>query len=77
MNSGRARNQNELSIRNRNIYEERKAGAMVVELADKYQLSIPRIHRICNQEKLKELEEINVNLENELNACKNILRYKK
>jgi len=70
-------NQNELSIRNRSIYEERVGGAMVIELSDKYGLSIPRIHRICQQEELKELRETNIRLENRVNSCENILQHKR
>lgn len=70
-------NQNELAIRNRKIYEAREGGAMVIDLAKQYGLSIPRIHRICTQEEVKDLRERNVQLENELNSCKNILRHKK
>ena len=69
-------NQNELSKRNREIFEEREGGAMVVELSEKYGLSIPRIHRICQQEELKDLREKNVLLENAVNSCKNILKHK-
>lgn len=70
-------NQNELGARNRKIFEERENGAMVVELAQQYGLSIPRIHRICQQEEVKDLRERNVLLENQVNSCQNILRHKK
>lgn len=70
-------NQNELTKRNKEIYEQRKEGAMVIELSEQYGLSIPRIHRICIQEEVKELRERNVLLENKANSCENILRYKK
>lgn len=70
-------NQNEMAVRNRNIYEARQAGAMIIELAEQYGLSIPRIHRICNQEELKDLREINIKLENRVNSCENVLRRKK
>lgn len=70
-------NQNELSKRNREIYEQREGGAMVVELSQQYGLSIPRIHRICQQEEVKDLREKNILLENKLNSCENILRHKK
>ena len=69
-------NQNEQSTRNREIYEARESGLMIVELAEQYGLSIPRIHRICNQEELKVLRERNVDLENRLSSCNNVLRYK-
>lgn len=77
MNRRYTNNQNELSDRNRKIYNERKNGAMVVELSQKYNLSIPRIHRICVQEEVKDLREENVKLTNEINSCKNILKHKK
>ena len=70
-------NQNELSKRNREIYEQRESGAMVVELSQQYGLSIPRIHRICQQEEVKDLREKNILLENKVNSCENILRHKK
>ncbi len=70
-------NQNELSKRNREIYEQREGGAMVVELSQRYGLSIPRIHRICQQEEVKDLREKNILLENKVNSCENILRHKK
>jgi len=68
-------NQNEMSKRNRDIYEARESGAMVVELSKEYQLSIPRIHRICQQEEIKDLRERNIQLENQVNSCNNILRH--
>lgn len=77
MNRRMVNNQNEQSKRNRDIYEEREAGAMVVELSEKYGLSIPRVHRICVQEEVKVLRERNTELENELNSCNNVLRFKK
>jgi Mor family transcriptional regulator len=70
-------NQNEQTKRNREIFEERENGAMVVELSQKYGLSIPRIHRICIQEEVKDLREKNVLLENKINSCENVLRHKK
>ncbi len=70
-------NQNELTKRNREIYEQRTSGAMVVELSERYSLSIPRIHRICIQEEVKILREENISLENRLNSCENILHHKK
>lgn len=70
-------NQNELTVRNREIYESRQKGSMVVELSERYSLSIPRIHRICIQEEVKDLREKNIDLENKINACENTLRHKK
>lgn len=70
-------NQNEMSKRNREIYEQRESGVMIVELSQQYGLSIPRVHRICQQEEVKELRERNILLENKVNSCENILRHKK
>ena len=70
-------NRNEQSKRNREIYEQREGGAMVVELSQQYGLSIPRIHRICQQEEVKDLHEKIILLENKVNSCENILRHKK
>lgn len=70
-------NQNEMSKRNREIYEQHESGVMIVELSQQYGLSIPRIHRICQQEEVKELRERNILLENKINSCENILRHKK
>lgn len=69
-------NQNELSKRNRKIFEDRENGSMIVELAEEYGLSIPRIHRICVQEEVKDLRERNTRLENKVSSCENILRRK-
>jgi len=70
-------NQNEMTKRNRKIFEDREAGSMIVELSEEYGLSIPRIHRICVQEEVKDLRDKNIQLENQVNACHNILRHKK
>lgn len=70
-------NQNELTKRNREIYDQRESGSMVVDLSQRYSLSIPRIHRICVQEEVKVLRDKNTALENKLNSCENILRHKK
>lgn len=70
-------NQNEQSTRNRKIFEARQAGAMVIELSEEYGLSIPRIHRIVQQEEVKDLRDRLVKAENRANSCENILRYKK
>lgn len=68
-------NQNELTKRNREIFEQRENGLMIIELAEQYGLSIPRVHRICAQEELKDLREKNVILENRINSCENVLRH--
>jgi len=55
-------NKNEKSPRNRMIFEERERGAQVSELAEKYGVSLPRIHRICMKEENKKLKKENEDL---------------
>lgn len=62
-------NANEKSQRNRQIYKEREEGYLVVELSNKYGLSIPRIHRIVMQEENKVLKEENAELKTKLYTC--------
>jgi Mor family transcriptional regulator len=69
-------NQNEQSKRNREIFEKREGGSMIIELSQEYGLSIPRIHRICVQEEVKDLRDKIVVLENKNSSCENILRHK-
>ncbi len=59
-------NRNEKSTRNRDIYNDRESGLMVVELSEKYDLSIPRVHRICMQEENKVLKEENQKLKEKI-----------
>lgn len=60
-------NRNEKSERNRQIYDEYTNGSLLlVEIADKYGLSVPRVNRICKQEELKVLKEENELLKNRL-----------
>jgi len=66
----RETNTNEKTNRNHQIYLEREQGAQVIELADKYGVSMPRIHRICMKEENKTLKLENANLLAELNLCK-------
>lgn len=54
--------ENEKTGRNRIIYQEKKNGTPVVDLAVKYGVSLPRIHRICLREENKELKVINEQL---------------
>jgi len=70
-------NQNELTKRNREIFKKHENGSQIVELAQEYGLSNPRIHRICQQEEVKDLRDKNIFLENALNSCQNILKHKK
>jgi len=63
-------NSNEKTTRNRKIYEERKSGAQVTDLALKYGVSLPRIHRICLKEENKDLHEQISRLEDDLLLCK-------
>jgi len=62
-------NSNEKSIRNKQIYMDRTNGDLVVELSQKYNLSIPRIHRICMQEENKELKIENQKLKSAYQSC--------
>lgn len=48
-------NSNELSDRNGKIYKERQEGALVADISNRYNLSIPRVHRIIMQEDNKHL----------------------
>ena len=66
----RETNTNEKTDRNRKIFLEREQGVQVVELSDKYGVSMPRIHRICMKEENKALKIQNANLLAELNLCK-------
>lgn len=66
----RETNANEKTNRNHQIYLEREQGAQVVDLANKYGVSMPRIHRICMKEENKALKVENANLLAELNLCK-------
>ena len=58
----RATNSNEKTERNRKIFEERKRGAQVVELASKYGLSLATVHSIVVKEETKELKRQNADL---------------
>lgn len=62
-------NSNEKTERNKNIYKDRESGFMVVELSKKYELSIPRVHRICMQEENKVLKKENEMLKECLGQC--------
>ena len=46
----------EKSVRNALIWAERKDGVPPTDIAKKYNLSEPRIHRICLKEENKELK---------------------
>lgn len=50
-------NKNEKTDRNGIIFRERQKGVPVAELAARYSLSLPRIHRICLKEENKYLKE--------------------
>lgn len=63
-------NKNEKAERNREIFNEREHGALVVEIAQRYGLSIPRIHRIVMQEENKFLKEKVGKLSSELQVCR-------
>lgn len=66
-------NRNEKSDRNKDIYVDRESGLMVAELANKYDISIPRVHRICMQEENKVLKEENRKLKEEKESL--IMKY--
>jgi Mor family transcriptional regulator len=59
-------NINEKWDRNKQIFNERVDGAQVIELSKKYNLSLPRIHRICMKEENKVLKLENAKLRSEL-----------
>lgn len=59
-------NSNEKTLRNGNIYRQKLGGIPVTELAQKYNLSLPRIHRICLKEENKALKNRVRELEQEL-----------
>lgn len=63
-------NKNEKAIRNKEIFMERESGELIVELAQRYGLSIPRIHRIVMQEENKYLKERTEKLSAELTLCR-------
>ena len=50
-------NKNEKASRNKEIFVEREQGGLIVEIAQRYGLSIPRVHRIVMQEENKALKE--------------------
>lgn len=56
----------EKSGRNRLIYSEKIKGVPVSELAERYNVSLPRIHRICLKEENKALKLENEQLKAEL-----------
>lgn len=55
-------NSNEKSERNHNMFLESQDGAQLIEIADKYKLSVPRVHRIIMQEENKHLKQENRDL---------------
>lgn len=63
------KNSNEKSKRNRDIFEDRENGSLIVELSKKYDISIPRVHRICMQEEIKVLKTENIDLKDQLKKC--------
>ena len=69
-----ANNSNEKSDRNREIFREREQGALIVKLSEKYNLSIPRIHRIVMQEENKVLKEDLANARHKLTVCERKLK---
>lgn len=66
-------NRNEKSKRNKEIYEDRKEGSQIVEIANKFNISIPRVHRIVMQEENKHLKAENEKLKSKLEDRKKLL----
>lgn len=62
----------EKSGRNALIYKERKNGVPAIDIAKKYGVSAPRIHRICLKEENKELKKENEKLKIELMQLKGV-----
>lgn len=56
----------EKSARNAIIYKKKKEGTPVVDIAAEFNLSSPRIHRICLKEENKELKTENKQLKLEI-----------
>lgn len=67
--SKRNPNSNEKADRNQMIFQEREKGLSVVQLSQKYGLSMPRIHRICMKEENKVLRKKNAELMAQLEMC--------
>lgn len=63
-------NKNEKSERNLEMFHEHQSGEMLVDIAQRHGLSIPRVHRILQQEELKFLRTRNNKLETELKVCR-------
>jgi Mor family transcriptional regulator len=63
-------NKNEKAQRNKEIFMEREEGGLIVEIAQRYGLSIPRIHRIVMQEENKALKEKVAKQAIELQTCR-------
>lgn len=66
-------NRNEKSQRNKEIYEDRKEGSQIVEIANKFSISVPRVHRIVMQEENKHLKIENEKLKNKIAETKTTL----
>lgn len=63
-------NKNEKAERNAKIFQEHQEGVLLVEIAKRYGLSIPRIHRILQQEENKYLKKRVEKLETEVRICR-------
>lgn len=64
----------EKSGRNALIYQDKKNGVAATDIAKKYNVSAPRIHRICLKEENKELKIKNLSLEAEICKLKEDLK---
>ena len=70
MNGRTGNNKNEKSERNAVMLQEYKEGALLVELSQRYGLSLPRVHRILQKEENKYLKEQNQKLTEQLSICR-------
>ena len=59
-------NKNEKTERNFTMLREYQEGTLLIDLAKRYGLSVPRVHRIIQQEENKYLREQNQKLRDQL-----------
>ena len=68
------RDPQEKAERNQRIYEERKAGLKLRELADRYGVNVERIRQICKKEERREYRDRFAQRRGTYNTMKNIER---